>query len=83
MKIRQSNIELLRLLAMFFVLVIHADFWALDVPTYSDLETDEGFFFLCLGISCSMYVISTNSMVQENHLMYHMAYNKISAFLLI
>lgn len=40
MKIRQSNIELLRLLAMFFVLVIHADFWALDVPTYSDLETD-------------------------------------------
>ena len=40
MKIRQSNIELLRLVAMFFVLVIHADFWALDIPTSSDLKTD-------------------------------------------
>lgn len=32
-RVRQSNIELLRILAMFFVLVVHADFWGLGAPT--------------------------------------------------
>ena len=30
-KVRSSNLELLRLLSMFFVLVVHADFQALVV----------------------------------------------------
>lgn len=29
---RQSNIELLRIIAMFLVLVVHADFWSLGGP---------------------------------------------------
>lgn len=33
---RQSNIELLRIIAMFLVLTVHADFWALGSPTYDD-----------------------------------------------
>ncbi|MDE6310260.1 MAG: hypothetical protein K2L96_00385 [Muribaculaceae bacterium] len=35
---RASNFELLRLLAMFFVLVVHADFAALDVPKSAELH---------------------------------------------
>ncbi|MBO4588893.1 MAG: acyltransferase [Bacteroidales bacterium] len=34
---RESNIELLRILAMFMVLVVHADFYALGTPTYDQL----------------------------------------------
>ena len=32
-----SNIELLRIINMFFVLIIHADFGALDIPTKKEL----------------------------------------------
>ncbi len=35
---RASNFELLRMLAMFFVLVVHADFAALDVPRSAELH---------------------------------------------
>lgn len=35
-KPRQSNMELLRIVAMFLVLVVHADFAALGQPTHSD-----------------------------------------------
>ncbi len=35
---RQSNIELLRILAMFLVLVVHADFWALGRPAAEDFS---------------------------------------------
>lgn len=31
--VRQSNIELLRIIAMFLVLVVHCDFWAIGEPT--------------------------------------------------
>lgn len=37
---RQSNIELLRILAMFLVLVVHADFWALGGPTAADFSAN-------------------------------------------
>lgn len=33
---RQSNIELLRILAMFLVLVVHADFWSLGAPNLEE-----------------------------------------------
>lgn len=36
MKQRQSNIELLRLLSMFFVLILHADFLTLGAPNIGD-----------------------------------------------
>lgn len=35
---RQTNIELFRMLAMFLVLVVHADFLGIGVPTTSDLS---------------------------------------------
>lgn len=35
---RQSNMELLRIIAMFLVLVVHADFWALGGPTAEDFS---------------------------------------------
>ncbi len=36
-KVRQSNIELLRIVSMFLVLVVHADFAALGIPSSNDL----------------------------------------------
>lgn len=35
---RKTNVELLRLLAMFLVLVVHADFWSLGAPTFQDVQ---------------------------------------------
>ena len=37
-KIRQSNMELLRIVAMAMVLVVHADFWSLGKPTIDEYE---------------------------------------------
>lgn len=46
---RQSNFELLRILAMFFVLVVHADFNALEIPNRADiLDTPAQSFFRIL-----------------------------------
>lgn len=33
LKVRQSNIELLRIVAMFLVLVVHANYWRIGAPT--------------------------------------------------
>lgn len=33
---RQSNLELLRIIAMFFILVVHSDFKSLGIPSMSD-----------------------------------------------
>lgn len=54
---RQSNIELLRILAMFLVLVVHADFWTLNPPTaddfvYSPLNAWTRTFFESVSIVC-------------------------------
>lgn len=35
---RQSNMEMLRIIAMFMILVLHADFWSLGAPTISDFH---------------------------------------------
>lgn len=55
-KLRQSNIELLRIIAMAMVLVVHADFWSLGAPTIEDFESNSwGYTFrhifeaLCIG----------------------------------
>ena len=56
-KERLSNIELLRLLAMFLVLVVHADFFSLGTPTQEDVISTPAsaffrFFFESLSIVC-------------------------------
>jgi len=35
-KERDSNMELLRLIAMFLILLVHADFWTLGAPTATE-----------------------------------------------
>lgn len=56
-KVRLSNIELLRIIAMFLVLVVHADFFSLGKPTAHDisaapLPSFTRFFFQSLSILC-------------------------------
>lgn len=56
-KERQSNIELLRILAMFLVLVVHADFWANGAPTQEECLTKvvpsiTRFFIEAVSIVC-------------------------------
>ena len=42
---RQSNIELLRIVAMFFVLILHADYFSLGIPTALDLQATPATFW--------------------------------------
>ena len=56
-KTRDSNIELLRMLAMFLVLLVHADFFSLGTPTLQDIQTSTldstlRIFFEALSIVC-------------------------------
>ncbi len=56
-KTRDSNIELLRMLAMFLVLLVHADFFSLGAPTPQDIQTNTldstlRIFFEALSIVC-------------------------------
>lgn len=39
-KQRQSNIELLRIIAMFMILLFHANFFSLGTPSAADLSSD-------------------------------------------
>lgn len=39
--LRCSNIELLRIVAMFLVLMVHADFWSLGAPTVQEIQTSQ------------------------------------------
>ena len=34
---RQSNLELLRIVSMMLVLTLHADFWSLGVPSWAEI----------------------------------------------
>ena len=57
MKVRQSNMELLRIVAMFLVLLVHADFFSLGAPSASDcVNTPVGsflkVFFEAISIAC-------------------------------
>ncbi len=56
-KNRDSNIELLRLVAMFLVLVVHADFFSLGAPTQAETlaapaSAFSRFFFEAVSIIC-------------------------------
>lgn len=37
---RQSNIELLRIISMFLILLVHADFYSLGEPSYIDIISE-------------------------------------------
>lgn len=57
MRKRQSNFELLRLVAIFMVLIVHADFLALNVPTKEIVNANPfasflRFFFQALSVVC-------------------------------
>lgn len=41
-KVRQSNIEILRITAMFMILLFHANFYSLGIPTHDELLYDTG-----------------------------------------
>lgn len=57
MKVRQSNMELLRITAMFLVLLVHADFFSLGVPSASDcvnapIDSSLKVYFEAISIAC-------------------------------
>lgn len=57
MKVRQSNMELLRIIAMFLVLLVHADFFSLGAPSSSDcvnapVDSSLKVFFEAISIAC-------------------------------
>ena len=62
---RKSGIELLRIIAMFLVLVVHASFSSVGEPTYNDIiqssfSSYTRFFFQSLSIGCvDIFVIIT------------------------
>lgn len=62
-KKRESNMELFRILAMFLVLVVHADFFALGAPTRELFDENPTlffgqYFFESLSIGCvNMFVL--------------------------
>ncbi len=54
---RQSNIELLRIISIFLILVVHADFLILGTPTFEELQisptsTIARVFFEMISIIC-------------------------------
>ncbi|MBR5920577.1 MAG: acyltransferase family protein [Bacteroidales bacterium] len=62
-KERQSGMELLRIIAMFLVLVVHAGFFSLGSPSFEDVHTNSlssftRIFFQSLSIGCvDMFVL--------------------------
>ena len=58
-KVRQSNIELLRIIAMFLVLIVHADFTSIGCPNIEDIETSPiSSFFRILTQSLSLICVN-------------------------
>ena len=58
-KTRESNMELLRIVAMTLVLVVHAGFYSLGTPVLEDLQADAWIvFFRCLSESFSIVCVN-------------------------
>lgn len=60
--VRSSNIELLRIIATFFILFIHANFWSLGKPTIVDITTNP-LDAWCRTIFESVGIIAVNCFV--------------------
>lgn len=62
-RLRLSNMELFRIIAMFLVLVVHADYYTLNAPTATELATTPvsavtRIFIECLSIGCvNMFIL--------------------------
>lgn len=61
-KVRQSNVELLRIITMILVMVVHANFRALSAPTVADAVTEPSSAFLRL-LTESFSIICVNVFV--------------------
>lgn len=59
MKQRDSNIELLRIISMLFIMILHADFESIGVPIASDIEA-RPFESICRLGTESLTIISVN-----------------------
>lgn len=62
MKARESNFELLRCVAIFMIIAVHADYWLFKMPTQADLETNPSGTFWRMFWEC-VTVIGTNVFV--------------------
>ena len=60
--VRDSNMELLRIIAMLGILAVHADFFALGIPSQQDCVNDR-FVSLCRFIVESITIVSVNIFV--------------------
>lgn len=62
-KVRESNFELLRIIAMFMVLILHADFQALGAPTRADIisspiaSTLKVFFEMASIVAVNVFIL--------------------------
>lgn len=61
-RVRQSNFELLRLVAMFMVLALHANFFALGEPTLRQWQGDEANVLMRVGVE-SLSAVAVNVFV--------------------
>lgn len=59
---RQSNIELLRIIAMFLILTVHADYWALGAPTALECISSPLASIIRITIEC-IAILSVNIFV--------------------
>ena len=58
-KVRDSNIELLRIIAMILVMVVHASFKSIGAPTLEDINSDSiGTFLRFLSESLSIICVN-------------------------
>lgn len=57
-KVRDSNIELLRIIAMLLVMIVHASFFSLNSPSVIDVKNDiSSSFFRCLSESLTIICV--------------------------
>ncbi len=61
-KVRQSNIELLRIISMLLVLIIHANFVSIDCPNIDDIEASPTSSFLRILVQ-SLSLVCVNLFV--------------------
>lgn len=61
-KIRLSNLELLRIISMFFVLIVHANFKVLGVPSYEIIKNNPSYALIQIMIE-SFAIVCVNAFI--------------------
>lgn len=78
---RKSNFELLRIISMFLVLIVHADFLSLGYPTLDELNTQQG-VVITKGLFESASIICVNLFVLiSGYFMIKLRWSKISSYI--